>query len=304
MRHRHGLVLITALVFAVCVAVPAASAAVPKNTGWVAPYAGTPKYLGDAPTEVTRPSQLNAPLGAAAADELAARLGFAKDKTFSKRQYAEFITGQGNGGGNAAGRTAAELTDSCLRYLTNSSAAPMTRVINGVPTRIVLGSYGLIVNEDGMLESPANSTSPCRQINWVLAPKVICRFPEIVVPDGIPCGYMSMWMRRNQAMDTFKELYTSAYTGEAVYGAQSQDASGVAQLVVNEKRGGREATVGMSMIPSIWIVNFLLVYALNPREGAKFPAYWKPIPPAVASAIAASPTGQVPFADYQQYFTP
>jgi hypothetical protein len=127
----------------------------------------------------------------------------------------------------------------------------MTRVINGVPTRLVLGSYGLIVNPGGMLESPANTTSPCRQINWVLAPVAVCRFPEIDVPAGIPCGYMGMWMRRNHAIDTLTELYTSAYLREAAYGSQSQGASGVAQLVVNEKRNGQKSTVGMSMVPSI-----------------------------------------------------
>jgi hypothetical protein len=290
------------LMIAVGAAAPLASAAA-LNTGWTAPYSGTPQYLGQAPTEAKQARQVNAPLGAARADQLAAKLGFDKAKTLSPKQYAEFISGQGRGGGNAAGRTAAALTDSCVRYLTNSSAAPMTRVINGVPTQLVLGSYGLIVNVDGMLESPANTTSPCRQINWVLAPKVVCRFPEIIVPDGIPCGYMGTWMRRNGALDTLKELYTSAYTREAAYGSQSQGASGIAQLVVNEKRNGQTSTVGMSMVPSIWIANFLLIYMLSPQEAAKMPAYWTAIPTPVATAISSSLTGQVPFADYAQYLT-
>ncbi|MGW5311232.1 hypothetical protein ACWEQ0_15310 [Nocardia thailandica] len=32
------------------------------------------------------------------------------------------------------------------------------------------------------------------------------------------------------------------------------------------------------------------------------PAYWAPIPPPVAEAIAAAPAGQVPFADVAAYF--
>jgi hypothetical protein len=289
------------MLFAAGVLAPVASAA-GLNTGWTTPYSGTPRYLELAPTEAKAARQSNAPLGAALADRLAASLGFDKSKTLSPAQYAQFISGQGEGGGNAAGRTAAELTDSCVRYLTNSSAAPMTRVINGVPTRLVLGSYGLIVNQDGLLESPANTSSPCRQINWVLAPKAVCRFPEIVVPAGIPCGYMGMWMRRNNAVDTLTELYTSAYPREAAYGSQSQGASGVAQLVVNEKRNGQTSTVGMSMVPSIWIANFLLIYMLSPQEAAKMPAYWTAIPTPVASAITSASTGQVPYADYAQYF--
>jgi hypothetical protein len=296
----YGLLVLTML-FAAGALAPVTSAAA-LNTGWTTPYSGTPKYLELAPTQAKVTRQINAPLGAAVADRLAASLGFDKSKTLSPKQYAQFISGQGKGGGNAAGRTAAELTDSCVRYLTNSSAAPMTRVINGVPTRIILGSYGLIVNVDGMLESPANTTSPCRQINWVLAPKAICRFPEIVVPAGIPCGYMGMWMRRNNAVDTLAELYASAYPREAAYGSQSQGASGVAQLVVNEKRNGQTSTVGMSMVPSIWIANFLLIYMLSPQEAAKMPAYWTAIPTPVASAITSASMGQVPYADYAQYF--
>ncbi|MEI6688194.1 MAG: hypothetical protein WCN97_02400 [Thermoleophilia bacterium] len=296
----YGLLVLTML-FAAGALAPVTSAAA-LNTGWTTPYSGTPKYLELAPTQAKVARQINAPLGAAVADRLAASLGFDKSKTLSPKQYAEFISGQGNGGGNAAGRAAAELTDSCVRYLTNSSAAPMTRVINGVPTRLVLGSYGLIVNPDGMLESPANTTSPCRQINWVIAPVAVCRFPEIDVPTGIPCGYMGMWMRRNRAIDTLKELYTSAYVREAAYGSKSQGASGIAQLVVNEKRNGQTSTVGMSMVPSIWITNFLLIYALSPKEAAKMPAYWTAIPAPVATAISSASTGQVPYADYAQYF--
>jgi hypothetical protein len=58
----------------------------------------------------------------------------------------------------------------------------------------------------------------------------------------------------------------------------------------------------MSMAPSIWIVNFAAVYTLNPQLAAKMPARWAPIPTNVAQAIAASPTGQVPYSKYQSSF--
>ncbi len=54
----------------------------------------------------------------------------------------------------------------------------------------------------------------------------------------------------------------------------------------------------MSMVPSIWLVNFSLLYTLNPALAAEMPANWAPIPSTVAEAILASPTGQVPFSDY------
>ncbi len=57
----------------------------------------------------------------------------------------------------------------------------------------------------------------------------------------------------------------------------------------------------MSMAPSIWLVNFILLYVLNPALAADMPAYWAPIPTTVANAILASPSGQVPYADYASY---
>lgn len=58
----------------------------------------------------------------------------------------------------------------------------------------------------------------------------------------------------------------------------------------------------MSMAPPLWIVNFALLYILNPSLAAAMPAHWAPIPSAVADAIQSSPTGQVPFRDYASYF--
>jgi hypothetical protein len=103
------------------------------------------------------------------------------------------------------------------------------------------------------------------------------------------------------ATGTEDVLYKSAYTLEAVYGDAAQQQSGVAQLVTTTKKGVR-SEVGMSMAPSLWLVNFALLYTLKPAAAAKMPAHWAPIPPAVADAIVASPTGQVPFSDYASFF--
>lgn len=290
------------------VAVPLATASTANaagvlNSGFEQPFAGVERYLPFAPKEAKRSRQVNKPLGQQRADRLAAKFGFDKDKAFSKQQFRSFITGGGKGPWTGAERAkAVELVDVSVDYLTNSSANPIYRNIDGVRTEIVLGSYGMIVNEDGMLESPANDSSPVRQVNWVLAPDAVCQFPEIEPPAGIPCGYMGQWMRKNGARDTLRELYSSAYTAEAVYGSQSQGSSEPWELVTNTRSNGSTATLGMAMAPSIWIVNFLLVYSLNPRLAAKMPAWWEAIPAEVAEALYASETGQVAYADFQQYF--
>lgn len=291
------------LLVPLAVAAPASAAGV-LNSGFEQPFAGDEKYLPFAPKEVKRARQVNAPLGQERADALAARLGFDKKKAFSKKQYASFIAAQGKPRGytRAEARKAAELVNASVVYLTNTTGNTYNRTIDGVQTEIVLGSYGLVVNQDGLLESPANASAPTRIVNWVLAPNEICRFPEMKPPPGVPCGYMGSWMRSNGARDTLKELYSSAYPVEVVYGNRSQGSSEPWELVQNTRPDGSTATVGMAMAPSIWIVNFLLIYALNPTAAAEMPMRWAEIPAEVADALYASETGQVPFADYQQYF--
>jgi hypothetical protein len=95
-------------------------------------------------------------------------------------------------------------------------------------------------------------------------------------------------------------LYRSAYTVEVVFGNESQQLGGTPGLVPNDKEGS-DSWVGMSMAPCIWLVNFALVYILNPGVAASMPAAWAPIPSAAADAILGSPTGQVQYSDYASF---
>ena len=226
-------------------------------------------------------SQVNRPLGSKAADRIARELGLHKRNVFTAKQYRLFVSGRGSGGKQAPARLARE----SIRILTNTTGTPEYVRVNGKLTPIVLGSYGLTVNRAGMLESPANTDAPTRQINTVIAPG----------------GYFPTWCRHNGAQASLRMLYRSAYTSEAVYGFRAQQQSGAAQLAPNQK-GLTSSIVGMSMAPPLWIVNFVLMYTLNPKMAAKMPAKWVPIPANVALAIAESPTGQVPFNIYKPSF--
>jgi len=143
-----------------------------------------------------------------------------------------------------------------------------------------------MVNREGVLESPANAEAPTRKVNEVLEPG----------------GYMPTWCRHNGAQASLRMLYRSAYTSEAVFGHKSQELAGIPQLVPNQKGARRTAIVGMSMAPSIWIVNFALIYTLKPSLVAKMPASWTPIPANVSLAIASSRNGQVPYSEYESSF--
>lgn len=251
------------------------------DSGFAQPYAGNPKYEKYAPAEATTARQVNQPLGSTAADRIARKLGLNKRDVFTAKQYRLFVSGKGVGGDQADAR----LVRASIRILTNTTRNPEYVKVNGKLTPVVLGSYGLTVNAAGMLESPANTDAPTRQINSVIAPG----------------GYFPKWCRHNGARASLRMLYRSAYTSEVIYGNKAQQQSGAAQLVPNQKRL-RGSIVGMSMAPPLWIVNFVLMYTVNPQMAAKMPAWWTPIPAKVALAIAESPTGQVPFSQYESSF--
>lgn len=254
-----------------------ATAQASTDTGFSQPFAGPPEYLPFADTEVVSPAQLHAPIGQARADEIAAQLGLDEADAFTPQQYLDFTTGQGVGGDPEQ----AKLVDESARIFTNTVGRPLPSVIDGQVTGSVLASYGIFVNDSGLLMSLANTDAPTRQANSVIAPG----------------GYLGTWCRANGCEATVQALYASAYREVVVYGLFSQQISGVAQLVTNTK-GGVSAQVGMSMAPSIWFTNFALLYLLNPEVAAEMPAYWAPIPPTVADAILASPAGQVPYCEY------
>jgi hypothetical protein len=200
-----------------------------------------------------------------------------KAHAFTEKQYVEFITGRGVCGDSDQ----AELIDASVSIFTNTVGRPLYSEVNGQVTATVLASYGLFVNEDGALESLANEDAPTRKVNEVL----------------VPGGYVNTWCRANGATKTLEMLYRSAYTVEVVFGNKSQQLGATAALVPNGK-GGVDCWVGMSMAPCIWLVNFALVYILNPAVAASMPAAWAPIPSNVADGILASPASQVPYSDY------
>lgn len=251
--------------------------------GFIGGAAGVKDLEKYAPTRITSHCQLNQPLGQTKADKIAKSLGLDKNLCFTEEQYLAFITGQGvDGSGNPED---AKLVDESVKLLTNTCGNPLIRIIDGEVTQIILGSYGLIVNEAGMLESPANSDAPTRQVNDVIKPG----------------GYMSTWCMANGAEESLNMLYRSIYPLQLPYAIAAQHEGTDAELVLYLDRS-RSAFTGMSMAPSVWEVNFCLIYMLNPKLAAKMPAYWTAIPKKVVKALEQSPNGQVPFSEYSSYF--
>ena len=225
--------------------------------------------------------EVNQPLGQAAADQLAVNLGLDKSKVFTHAQYVKFVTGRGVGGR----LDQAKLVDASVRILTNTTGHPMRAPVDGRLTPVVLGSYGVFANAKGQLMSPANLHAATRKVNTVIE----------------PTKYLGTWCRANGAEQSLRMLYRSAYTSEVVYGNSAQKRSSPGQLVINTK-GGTEVVVGMPMAPALWIVNFTLIYTLNPKLAANMPAKWTPVPANVAVAMLQRASGRLRYGKYASSF--
>lgn len=291
----HSMLALVGLSLA-CIAGVRTAAAAQKDApyGWNPVNAGDPRYEKYGPRELTNSGQLNQPVGGGAADRIARGLGLDKSKSFTDEQYLLFVTGGGHQ--PDIDPDCPQLVDKSVRILTNTIGRPLvysTQDGDGNPVLIatVLASYGLMVDEAGWLESPANVKAPTREVNKCLQPG----------------GYLDQWAALNGAHESIAMLRRSAYEAEVPYGALSQAQGGAAQLVTNQKPS-RSAVVGMSIPPALWNVNFCLIYTLNPKLAANMPARWAPIPAPVAEAIMTATdaggnlTGQVRFDDYRSYF--
>lgn len=248
------------------------------ETGFEEPYVGTARFAHLAAPQATTTEQVNAPLGREEADRIAAELGLDASRALTQQQYQLFMSGGGVGG--EAGPVA--LVKESAAILTNSRVSPMQVTVYGESIDVVLGSYGLYVDPQGNLMSAANADAPTRQVNDVLKPD----------------GYLTKWCQANGLMGVLEGLYASAFTREAIYGVLSQKEAGTAQIVLHHD-GWETSYVGIPMVPSIWITNFALIYMLSPDLAAQMPAYWQPLPDALAQALRSSPNGQVPYSEWR-----
>jgi hypothetical protein len=70
---------------------------------------------------------------------------------------------------------------------------------------------------------------------------------------------------------------------------------------VSESQGSATEFYGPPISPAIYLVNFLILYMVNPGDAAKMPAYKAPIPKAVATCLEQNPNG-CPYAAFAHLF--
>jgi hypothetical protein len=73
------------------------------------------------------------------------------------------------------------------------------------------------------------------------------------------------------------------------------------ELEVSETHQGATEFYGPPISPAIYLVNFLLLYMVNPRVAANMPAYKAPIPKAVVACLEQNPSG-CPYAAFERLF--
>ena len=66
-------------------------------------------------------------------------------------------------------------------------------------------------------------------------------------------------------------------------------------------RGNATEFYGPPISPAIYLVNFLILYMVNPRDAANMPAYKAPIPKAVVDCLEQNPNG-CPYAAFAHLF--
>ena len=73
------------------------------------------------------------------------------------------------------------------------------------------------------------------------------------------------------------------------------------QAEVSESGGNATEFYGPPISPAIYLVNFLILYMVNPRDAANMPAYKAPIPKAVVACLEQNPNG-CPYAAFAHLF--
>jgi hypothetical protein len=131
-----------------------------KNADWPAACQADPRYEARAPRDYRSTDQINEPLGAKNAEQLARALGIDQQMILTRQEYACLIGGPGE-----ELRRARELIILCSVEFTNSKGHSV----------LPLSSYGLALNNEGGVRSLCASDestgfeAPCLEANDIFA---------------------------------------------------------------------------------------------------------------------------------------
>jgi hypothetical protein len=132
-----------------------------RNCFWPESCQEDPRWAHLAPRKVTRPEQINKPLGRRRADQLAHVLGIDESMIFAPEQYRCVI-------GTPPRDHDREIIFRCIENLTNSNGN----------AAIPLSSYGLNVTDQGDVRSICAPCAPCLEFNMLFGGRLEAIFGE------------------------------------------------------------------------------------------------------------------------------
>jgi len=107
-------------------------------------------------------------------------------------------------------------------------------------------------------------------------------------------------MRNNSFLNATLSVLMTAWVG-CIHAEELGTHNGMGSAAPSGLPGAYVEPFGMAVVPSIYFVNFLILYFASPESAAYMPGYKVPIPQEVYDCLLDHPEG-CPYADVAQYF--
>ena len=254
-------------------------------------------YSNLAPPFTLNPRRINLPLGRERADAIADELGITEEMLLTRSEYRKFL---GTPKTRAQNEDQETIYD-CVQFLTNSKANPFKVDTNGdgrIDQRVVLGSYGMsVVNVDSKLYiqtdcyEEGNYQAQCLKFN------------------ALAKGYLQKWSLENGSyakwramlkLPSFKKLSAASLQCQNEYVDSNACIVDLKGIEVSDQR-----YAGIPMAPTLWLINFMFIYKMNPNMAAKMPGFAALIPDDIAEDMIQAQADGEPgllFEDYIDEF--
>lgn len=251
-------------------------------------------YSHLAPSFTLNPRKINKPLGRKKADFIADELGITEDMLLTKSEYRKFIGTPETREQNPDQATIYE----CVQFLTNSTANPYEVDVNGdgvTDQSVILGSYGMsVANVDSSLyiqtdcfEDGAGYQAQCLKFNELTK------------------GYLQKWSLENGTYAKWREMLKLPSFKKLTYASlQCQDEyvdTNACVVDLNGVNGDEQRYAGVPMAPTLWLINFMFIYKMNPNMAAKMPGYAALIPGNFAEDMIQAQVDDQPGLPYEDY---
>ena len=250
-------------------------------------------YSHLAPSFTLNPRKINQPLGRKKADAIAEELGITKDMLLTRSEYRKFL---GTPETRAQNSDQATIYD-CVQFLTNSKANPYKVDLNGdgrIDERVILGSYGMSVVD---VNSELYIQTDCYEEGGYQA--------QCLKFNKLAKGYLQKWSLENGTYKQWREmLKLSSFKKLTAASLQCQNEYVDSNACIVDLKGTQDSEqryAGVPLAPTLWLINFMFIYKMNPNMAAKMPGYAALIPEDIAKDMIQAQADEQPGLYYEDY---